>query len=407
MHRVVVIGGGAAGLIAAGTAAQMGKEVFLIEKNNILGKKLLITGKGRCNVTNDCDIDTLMANTPTNGRFLFSAFNALDCAELMRLLKDNGAELKTERGGRVFPISDKSADIVNALKRYINSSCVKVITNEVIDITVNEQGVDAVKLKDGTVIKAQSVIIASGGVSYPLTGSTGDGYKLASRLGHTVIKARPSLVPLETQQSWVKDLQGLALKNIRISVNEENKKNLYSDFGELLFTHFGLSGPVILSASAHMRNIENKKYNIEIDLKPALSTEQLNNRILRDFEALKNKDFANSLDKLLPKRLIPIVISLCGIEPHIKINQITAKQRLALCQTLKCIRLDIKGFRPIAEAIITSGGISTKEINPSTMESKLVNGLYFAGEVIDVDAYTGGFNLQIAFSTGYLAGKMC
>ena len=409
MKKIVIVGGGAAGLLAAYSAAlKYGKSaaITVIEKNERPARKLMITGKGRCNVTNNCGVDTLIANVPKNGKFLFSAFSGFDSGDTMRLFESLGVPLKTERGNRVFPVSDKALDIVDALVGAVKKSGVKLVRGVTVKIIASDGAVIGVKTEDGEIYPADSVILATGGMSYPLTGSTGDGYKMAAALSHTVTELKPSLVPLTVHEGFCSRLAGLTLKNVTLSVFEEGKKKpVFSELGEMLFTHFGISGPLTLSASAHMRKMGKAAYTAYIDLKPALSEDQLNSRILRDFEGEKNKDFANSLDKLLPKSIISVIIALSGIEPTLKVNQITREMRAALCKVIKALPLHITGFRPIEEAIITGGGISVKEINPSTMESKLVKGLYFAGEIIDADAYTGGFNLQIAFSTGFAAGK--
>lgn len=409
MKKIVIVGGGAAGLLAAYSAAlKYGKSaaITVIEKNERPARKLMITGKGRCNVTNNCGVDTLIANVPKNGKFLFSAFSGFDSGDTMRLFESLGVPLKTERGNRVFPVSDKALDIVDALVGAVKKSGIKLVRGAAVKIIVSDGAVIGVKTEDGEIHPADSVILATGGMSYPLTGSTGDGYKMARELSHTVTELKPSLVPLTVHEGFCSRLAGLTLKNVTLSVFEEGKKKpVFSELGEMLFTHFGISGPLTLSASAHMRKMGKAAYTAYIDLKPALSEDQLDSRILRDFEGEKNKDFANSLDKLLPKSIIPVIIALSGIEPTLKVNQITREMRAALCKVIKALPLHITGFRPIEEAIITGGGISVKEINPSTMESKLVKGLYFAGEIIDADAYTGGFNLQIAFSTGFAAGK--
>ena len=409
MKKIVIVGGGAAGLLAAYSAAlKYGKSaaITVIEKNERPARKLMITGKGRCNVTNNCGVDTLIANVPKNGKFLFSAFSGFDSGDTMRLFESLGVPLKTERGNRVFPVSDKALDIVDALVGAVKKSGVKLVRGAAVKIIVSEGAVIGVKTENSEIYPADSVILATGGMSYPLTGSTGDGYKMARELSHTVTELKPSLVPLTVHEGFCSRLAGLTLKNVTLSVFEEGKKKpVFSELGEMLFTHFGISGPLTLSASAHMRKMGKAAYTAYIDLKPALSEDQLDNRILRDFEGEKNKNFANSLDKLLPKSIIPVIIALSGIEPTLKVNQITREMRAALCKAIKALPLHITGFRPIEEAIITGGGISVKEINPSTMESKLVKGLYFAGEIIDADAYTGGFNLQIAFSTGFAAGK--
>lgn len=408
MKKTVIIGGGAAGLMAACAAAEKygGRAVTVIEKNRRPGRKLMITGKGRCNVTNNCDRDTLISNVPANGRFLFSAFSDFGTADTMEFFEKRGVPLKTERGNRVFPVSDKASDIVDALVNTVIKSGVKILTAEAEEILTENSAVTGVRTRYGEILEADSVILATGGMSYPVTGSTGDGYKMAGRLGHTVTPLKASLVPLNVKQGFCSRLSGLSLKNVTLTVYESGrKKPVFSELGEMLFTHFGISGPLVLSASAHMRKMGSSEYTAYIDLKPALDEQKLDSRILRDFEEEKNRNFGNSLDKLLPKSIIPVIISLSGIAPDTKVNQISREQRARLCGVLKALRLDITGFRPIEEAIITGGGISVKEINPSTMESKLVSGLFFAGEIIDADAYTGGFNLQIAFSTGHLAGK--
>ena len=408
MKKTVIIGGGAAGLMAACAAAEKygGSAVTVIEKNRRPGRKLMITGKGRCNVTNNCDRDTLISNVPANGRFLFSAFSDFGTADTMEFFEKRGVPLKTERGNRVFPVSDKASDIVDALVNTVRKSGVKILTAEAEEILTENSAVTGVRTREGEVFAADSVILATGGMSYPVTGSTGDGYEMAGRLGHTVTPLKASLVPLNVKQGFCSRLSGLSLKNVTLTVYESGrKKPVFSELGEMLFTHFGISGPLVLSASAHMRKMGSAEYVAYIDLKPALDEQKLDSRILRDFEEEKNRNFGNSLDKLLPKSIIPVIISLSGIAPDTKVNQISREQRARLCGVLKALRLDITGFRPIEEAIITGGGISVKEINPSTMESKLVSGLFFAGEIIDADAYTGGFNLQIAFSTGHLAGK--
>ena len=403
MSNVVVIGAGPAGMMAAITAAKNGNNVVVVEKNGTPGKKLLITGKGRCNLTNSCDINGFIANTPVNGRFLYSALKNFSNTDLMEFFENRGVKLKEERGGRIFPVSDKSSDILNALVASMKSQNVKIVQGRASGIVTNNGEVVGVRLDNNTLLKCESAVIATGGESYPLTGSTGDGYALAASLGHEIVTPKPSLVPLETVEKNVLSLQGLSLRNIGLKVFDgKTGKLLYDDFGELLFTHFGVSGPVILSASAFVRNITGAR--LEIDLKPALSEEKLEERIKRDFEMYSNKNFVNALVDLLPSKMIPVIADYCGIEHEKKINQITREDRRHLTEALKHFALTVKCPRPITEAIITSGGVNTKQINPSTMESKLVKGLFFAGEVIDVDAYTGGFNLQIAFSTGYTAG---
>ena len=409
MKKIVIIGGGAAGLMAAvGAAKEMGNapySITVIEKNSRSARKVMITGKGRCNVTNNCDENALISNTPKNGKFLYSAFSNFNSQDTINFFEENGVPLKTERGNRVFPVSDKSVDIVDALVNAVRKNA-QIIEGEAQVILAPSGFVTAVKLADGKIIDADSVIVATGGMSYPTTGSTGDGYRMAKALGHTVTNLTPSLVGLECHEGFCTRLAGLSLKNVTLSVFEEGKKKpLYKEMGEMLFTHTGISGPLTLSASAHLRYMEKKNYFAEIDLKPALDEAQLDKRLLRDFEESLNRDFANSLDKLLPKSIIPVIINMSGIAPHTKVNQISREQRTALINAIKHFKLSITGFRPIEEAIITSGGISVKEIDPATMMSKLIGGLFFAGEIIDVDAYTGGFNLQIAFSTGVLAGE--
>lgn len=398
-YQVAVIGGGAAGMMAAHIAAGRGKKVCLIERNSYLGKKILITGKGRCNVTNSAPMEDFIANTAVNSSFLYSAFYTFTNDSLMEMLENAGLRLKTERGGRVFPVSDKAADVRDTLQSLAKESGADFIFAEVKKLSKSDDGF-LLSTSRGE-IRAESVIIATGGVSYPLTGSTGDGYKFAENFGHSIIEPKASLVPLVTEEKYVYDLMGLSLKNVAVSLKKNNKE-VYSDFGEMLFTHFGMSGPVILSSSSHIR--DDGRYTISIDLKPALDFKTLDNRVLRDFEENKNKDFINSLDNLLPKKLIPVIVKLSGIGEREKVNSITREKRHAFVNLLKNLTFTIKGKRSVAEAIITSGGINVKEIDSSTMQSKLVPGLFFAGEVIDVDAYTGGFNLQIAFSTGYLAG---
>jgi hypothetical protein len=405
--KVIVVGGGAAGMMAAGTAGNRGLDVVLIEKNNRLGKKLLITGKGRCNITNNTDIEGLIQNIPVNGNFLYSAFYTFSNSDLIDFFEGLGLKVKFERGGRVFPASDKAGDVVKALEKYIKRSNVNVVNAEVTDILTERGKVIGVTLKNGRKLYSESVIIATGGMSYPGTGSTGDGYHFAKQLGHTITPLKPSLVPLEVKEQWVKELQGLSLKNVSITVLDNKSKKVYHDFGEMLFTHFGVSGPIILSASSHMRNIKNNQYRLKIDFKPALTEDQLDKRIQRDFEKFSRKHFINSLDELLPQKLIPVIVELSSIPKDKVVNQITRQERRDLIDLLKSLTLHITGFRPLKEAIITSGGVAVNEIDPGTMESKIVKGLFFAGEIIDVDGYTGGFNLQIAFSTGYIAGLYC
>lgn len=407
-YDVIVVGGGAAGMMAAGTAAKRGKKVVLIEKNRILGKKMLITGKGRCNITNACDdVEELINNVTKNSPFLYSSFYTFTNQDTINFFNDIGVATKVERGNRVFPASDKSTQVVDAFVRHIKKSGVKIVTDKVLSLDICEDKICGVITEKHGKIQAQSVIVATGGMSYQATGSTGDGYGFARDAGHTVTEIIPSLVPIEIEEKWAYELMGVSLKNIEITVLNDKNKRVYNDFGELMFAHFGLTGPVILSASAHMRPMESGKYKIVLDLKPALDHKTLDARILRDFQKYANKDFVNSLGDLLPTGLIETIVKLSGIEPHKKVNSITKEERQRLVNTIKGIEFNVTGFCPIEQAIITSGGVSVKEIDPSTMESKKVKGLFFAGEVIDVDAYTGGFNLQIAFSTGVLAGNNC
>lgn len=401
---IVVIGAGAAGLIAAGKASENADRVILIEKNEFVGKKLRITGKGRCNLTNNADIEDFIKQYPRNAKFMYSALYNFTNYDIIQLVEKYGVKTKVERGGRVFPESDKAADVVKALRKYALSNGAEIIQDEVKSLIIENGEIKGVKTRKRE-IKADRVIVCTGGKSYPKTGSTGDGYKFASAAGHTVTEPKASLIPLITEEKWVKDLMGLSLRNIRITAYNAKNKKVFSDFGEMLFTHFGISGPVVLSMSAYLNNIGKEKYKIEIDLKSALDEEKLNARIMRDFEKYNKKHIINALDDLLPKALIPVVIDMAGIEPHKEVNEITREERAALVHALKHFTLTAVGVRPVDEAIVTSGGVSVKEINPSTMESKLVKGLYFAGEVIDIDGYTGGFNLQAAFSTGYLAGE--
>lgn len=401
---VLVIGAGPAGMMAAGNAALCGCNVAIADTNKRVGRKLMITGKGRCNITNNCSTDEFIKNIPTNGRFLYSAINNFSSEDTMNFFTNHNLPIKTERGNRVFPVSDKAVDVVDTMHNFIKETKCKLINAE-IDSLIIENGTVKGALCGDKKFLADKVVLATGGKSYPLTGSVGKGYDLAKQCGHSIIKPKPSLTSLISCNSYCKTMQGLALKNIALKViDNSTNKEVYSDFGEMLFTHYGISGPVILSASAHMRNMGKTTYTCLIDLKPALSPEQLDRRILRDFDEFKNKDIVNSLSKLLPHTIIPVIIKLAGIPFDTKCNSITKNQRLLLLNLLKAFPVTVNDFTPIEEAIITSGGICVKEINPKTMESKLINNLYFAGEVIDVDGYTGGFNLQIAFSTGYLAG---
>ena len=399
-YDVIVIGGGPAGMFAAITAAQRGVKVLLLEANGRLGKKLLITGKGRCNVTNDCTADEVLRNVPRNGRFLYSAMDAFPPQSCIRFFEDNGCRLKTERGNRVFPESDKSTSILECLQNQLKKTGVTVQTGKVTNICVNDGKACGVSTSSDH-FAADAVILATGGVSYPATGSTGDGYRMAQELGHTIIAAEGSLVPLETAGADCMDMQGLSLRNVAVKLLNAKGKVLYKDFGELLFTHFGVSGPTVLSASAHLKGDGCK---LLIDLKPALDEGKLNDRILRDLEQYKNRTMENALTDLLPRSMIPVVLRKLGIAAELQANSLKKEQRRALVELLKAFPVEITGKRPVAEAIITSGGVKVSEIDPKTMESKLISGLYFVGEIIDCDAYTGGFNLQIAWATAYAAG---
>ena len=401
-QTIAVIGGGAAGLMAAGFAAQNGAHVLLFETNPKVGRKVYITGKGRCNVTNNCDVPQMLANVPVNPRFLYSALGQFTPQDVIEFFESRGVPLKTERGNRVFPVSDKASDIVDALFAFVKQQGAQLVFHPVQRILTENGAVCGVEA-NGKTYAASKVIVATGGASYPATGSTGDGYRFARELGHTIVPPRPSLVPLTENGDICAKMMGLSLKNVRVTVLENNKK-IFEDFGEMLFTHFGVSGPLILSASAHMRHFGSKNYRISIDLKPALDEKTLDKRLLHDFEKHKNSDFINALGELLPRKMIPVIVELSGIDPHGKVHSVTKAQRQTLVRLLKAFPVEISGARPIAEAIVTTGGVSVKEVSPKTMESKKVPGLYFAGEVLDVDAYTGGFNLQIAWATGRLAG---
>lgn len=403
-YDVIVVGGGCAGMMAAGTAASMGRRTLLLERNHLLGKKMLITGKGRCNITNNCDRDTFLSNIPVNPRFLYSAYARFTCQDAMQWLEDLGVPLKTERGNRVFPQSDKAADIVSAFQRYVRQSGAQLMEGRVSHVLYDDGVVTGVQMEDGRILTSMSVVVATGGKSYQATGSTGDGYRFAQEAGHTIVPVHPSLVPLNTRQQFCRDMQGLSLRNVSLRVMDDRGKEVYQDFGEMLFTHFGVSGPLILSASAHMRDFDKRQYYLLLDLKPALDEETLDRRLLRDFEEMHRKDFGNSLALLLPKKMIPVIVRLSGIPADKKVSGITREERKRLVQLLKGLRIDILSPRDINEAIVTTGGVSVKEVDPRTMESKKVAGLFFAGEVLDVDGYTGGFNLQIAMCTGYLAG---
>ena len=391
--------------MAAGTAAELGANVTLIEKNAKVGRKIMITGKGRCNLTNNCDVQTFINNVPVNGRFLYSAINNFTTADAMDFFEGLGLQLKTERGNRVFPMSDKAVDVVDTLYGFIKSRGVHLVNDSAEELILEDGYAAGVKCENKTYY-ADSVIICCGGKSYPLTGSTGDGYTLARQAGHTVTDLKPSLVPLESPDGECKSMQGLALKNVGLKIVKNNsKKEVYTDFGEMLFTHFGVSGPMILSASSHIRDIKDGEYIAVIDLKPALDMQQLDKRLQNEFRQNANKDVSNSFSKLLPRKIVIPVLKRWGVPFDKKCNVITKEERRRLCEILKGFTIELSGFRPIEEAIITSGGVKTNEINPKTMESKLISGLYFAGELIDCDAYTGGFNLQIAWCTGRLAGQ--
>lgn len=402
-YELVVIGGGAAGMMCAYQAAERGLSVLLVDPNRQLGRKVRITGKGRCNLTNNCDIKEFMRNIPGDGRFLFSALNRFSPTDTINFFESRGLPLKTERGNRVFPVSDNANDVAGTMARLCERSGVEAFRGTVRKILTEDGCVTGVVTDAGTV-ECRAVAVCTGGLSYPLTGSAGAGYKFAKELGHTVTQPRPSLVPLESGDEYCGEMQGFALKNVTLSAFE-NGKLIYKELGEMLFTHFGVSGPLVLSASSHMRNMGKAEYRLEIDLKPALDEKKLDARLLRDFEKYSNKEFKNALCDLAGHTMIPVLVRLSGIPEDTKVNIITKEQRMKLLHLLKAFPVSVSGTRPVDEAIVTSGGVSTKEINPRTMESKLVSGLYFAGEVLDVDGYTGGFNLQIAWSTGYVAGN--
>lgn len=412
MKKVIVIGGGAAGMIAAISAAKDGNRVVLLEQNEKLGKKIYITGKGRCNVTNAGDAEDFFAHVVTNPRFMYSSFYGFTNQDMMDLLEGEGLQLKVERGNRVFPESDKSSDVIRTLEKAMRSLGVTIMLNTKVSTILVEKDAESdisycrgVELTDGSIMEANAVIVATGGLSYPSTGSTGDGYSMAAKAGLKVKPCTPALVPLVTSEPWIGQLQGLSLRNVQVSIFDKNKK-VYTEFGEMLFTHFGVSGPCVLSASSYIgKYLENRSVRLSIDLKPALTVEQLDKRVLQDFDEAKNKQFKNSLDKLLPQKIIPVVIMKSGISPDKKVNEISKEERQTLVKVLKQFDLEITGLREFREAIITHGGVDVKEINPATMETKKVKGLHFAGEVLDIDAVTGGYNLQIAWSTGYAAGK--
>lgn len=409
MKQVIVIGGGAAGMMAAYAAAAKGHRVTLVEKNEKLGKKIYITGKGRCNLTNDCDTEEFFKQVLRNPKFLYSAVYTYDSYQVQRFFEEHGCPLKVERGGRVFPVSDHSSDIIRTLEKELRAIGVQIClftkVSEILTENSRVTGVRVLKDRREEVLRADAVILCTGGCSYPSTGSTGDGYTFAGNLGHEIKQPEPSLVPFTTQESFVKDLMGLSLKNVEATIRDGKGKTLFSDFGEMLFTHFGVSGPLMLSASAKVNDqIAKGPLYLTIDLKPALTKEQLDKRVLREFEENPNRQFKNAVTGLFPGKLTPVMIALSGIDPEKKVNEITRGMREEFCEKIKAMPLTLTGLRGFAEAIVTRGGISVKQVNPSTMESKLIKGFYFAGEVLDVDAYTGGFNLQIAWSTGYLAG---
>ncbi|MBE6556153.1 MAG: NAD(P)/FAD-dependent oxidoreductase [Ruminococcaceae bacterium] len=402
---VLVVGSGAAGMMAAVSAARAGASVLLVERMEHGGRKLRITGKGRCNLTNDCTLEELLPNVPTNPRFLYAALRRFSPADTMAFFEAEGVPLKTERGRRVFPVSDRAEDIVDALVGACRQSGVRTVRGRVTSLISANGSVCGVKTEDGASFASRAVILATGGRSYPRTGSTGDGYALCASVGHTVTPILPSLVPIVSHDRTCARLQGLSLRNVSLTVKGQNGKAVYTDFGEMMFTHFGLTGPMVLSASAHIPDIAPGRYRAVIDLKPALDEKQLDARILSDFSQARNKDFINALDALLPQKLIPIIVERSGIPERQKVNAVTKEQRAALLRAIKCFEIPLDGFRPIDEAIVTKGGVNVKEITPSTMASKLCRGLYVAGELLDVDAYTGGYNLQIAFATGVLAGE--
>ena len=401
--KIVVIGGGAAGMMAAVSAAEQGAQVTLLEPNERLGKKLNITGKGRCNVTNNTDIEGLLANIPRNGKFLYSAFNRFNSADVMAFFEKLGVPLKTERGNRVFPVSDSAFDISAALERRLKALKVQVLRDRASALKIEDGAVCGVVGERGR-YSAQAVVLATGGVSYPATGSTGDGYRMAAQLGHEIVPPHGSLVPLVSEDEACRQMQGLALKNVELTVLNRKGKAIFREFGEMLFTHFGVSGPLVLSASAHLRNWEKETYRLSIDLKPALDEQKLESRILRDLGEAPNRSVERIFSGLVPHSMVPVILNRLGMDPQQQANAVTREQRRALVQLLKHFTMPVTGPRPVAEAIITSGGVKVGQVQPATMASKLVQGLYFAGEILDVDAYTGGFNLQIAWATGHCAG---
>ena len=402
MKKIIVVGAGPAGMMAAITAAKKNNKVMLLESNPKLGRKLYITGKGRCNVTNNKYISEFFDKIPGNPYFLYSSLYTFTNEDAKNFFENAGVKLKVERGDRIFPVSDKASDIIDAMHRELIKNDVEIkLNSKVKDIKYNENKITSLILENGTEVKGDGFIFATGGKSYPLTGSTGDGFKFSKKLGHKIIEPKPSLVPIETKEEWAKELQGLSLKNVTFEILK-GKKSLYKDLGEMLFTHYGVSGPLVLSGSRFIE--QNQDYIVKINLKPALEFKELDLRIQKDFKSALNKDFKNALDELLPKKLIPVIISLSGIDENKKVNSITKEERKTLVNLIQGLTLTVKGLRPIAEAIVTAGGIDVKEIDPSTMQSKIIENLFFAGEVIDVDAFTGGYNVQIALSTGYIAG---
>lgn len=406
MSKVLIIGGGAAGMMAAIAAAYNGNEVHVFEKNEKNGKKLFITGKGRCNITNASDIENHFANIMRNSKFLYSAYHCLDSYGVCTMIESAGVETKIERGNRVFPLSDKSSDVIYALNKMMRDIGVNIhLKSEIVSVSKENENI-VLKEKNGKKHIGDACIIATGGISYPVTGSTGDGYKFAEKMGHIITERYPSLVPFNIKEEFCKELQGLSLKNVKLEIQDETGKQYYSEMGEMLFTHFGISGPLVLSASGHISDkLKEHQFIAKIDLKPALSNEALDKRILKDFEENINRNFNNSLDKLLPKKLIPVIVELSGINQYKKVHEITKEERENLVKLIKELKMSISGTRGYNEAIITKGGVSVKDINPKTMESKIVSGIYFAGEILDIDALTGGYNLQVAWSTGYLAGS--
>lgn len=401
-NKIAIIGGGPAGIMAAIGASSMKNEVYLIEKNNKLGKKLYITGKGRCNITNSTPIEEFFDYIVTNKNFLYSSLYSFTNEDIIKLLDDNGLEVKTERGNRVFPKSDKSSDVINTFQKILDKKHINIMLNSKVNKILCKDDRFSIDI-NSNIHKFDKLILATGGRSYPATGSTGDGYEFAQKMGHTITEIRPSLVPIEIKEPWLKDLQGLSLRNVNLKAFKDEKL-IHEEFGEMIFTHFGISGPIVLSISNYLSRYKDLNFRFEIDLKPALDFDTLDKRILRDFEKYNNKQVKNALNDLLPQKLIPVIINLSKVDEELIVNQMKKEERYRLIENIKKLSMNFKSFRSIDEAIITSGGVSTKEINPSTMESKLVANLFFAGEIIDVDALTGGFNLQIAYSTGYLAG---